>query len=145
VKLEEKLRIAGYVAPIARDDAYKGRERRIHTIDEDGNVVRELDIAIVRAKILKRAWIELDVIDVCAGALGKPCPKRSRPGTYAMGSKAIARRNGEPWRCKLCAVRQSVPTRRPAQRKPSQTVTRRVEASRRGWADRLRELRLGTT
>lgn len=58
----ERLRIAGRIAPIVRDAAYKGRSRVIKVVGRDGAIIRTIDSAELNAKLRERAGIEFDTI-----------------------------------------------------------------------------------
>jgi hypothetical protein len=134
---------------LALDERLK--RRRVHVVDKNNKIVRDLTLAEVQIEIAKRHEIEFGVVDgavqqtVCAGWGGK-CTKK--PPKSAFHPNKIKRRQGEPWRCVACAMRKRNASMTPEQRsevarkgKSSMTPEQRSEAARKGKSSMTPEQR----
>lgn len=87
----ERLRVAGYAAPVLRGK--RRPERVVSVVDASGNVVRRISSAEVAARVLERANIEIDceIVDPAAllPAREEAVKERRRPNEGARLMRAL--------------------------------------------------------
>jgi general stress protein YciG len=114
-----RLHIAAAIATQVR----RGSHRKVNTWDpKTGETIKRdvlLDEALVGiAKVNELTFSVRDDAPqtVCAGWEGK-CPTGAKPGPTAFRASKVARRKGEPWRCKHCGNQRMNMSRTPDRRR----------------------------